>query len=674
LNFSGAPVSDGRMRLVIFVLLVSMLGCGRARKPTEKAAQTDELRAHEAAQAAAREPFYERLRPFERPSLETFGSDAALEQYLDAAAFLDATREARESLGAAPSLPTPLPRRARPAGLNADNSPISYRQMIGVLPAGPFPERLPRLVRQDARVYSLYDNQLRSFDVVAGPESLRLRSSLTLGTPIPVPVSEKGTFVDSKTGKTQHYVRALYPDGAFTGVMVADYLFVSGDELVVVGNRQDRSAIEIIRVAIASGGELRRKSSHLVYYQRPQVDGYHARLVDGALVIYLCDELFYTAQATPGTPTVYALPGIAEGDSGPVYNLVRGEDVYRPLLHAERTRLHTLLRCDLRAAKLACGARAVAGPGDTAHHMGKDAVYLWLVGWRGEGRPLAGSFLYRLPFDGSEPGVVRVHGEAYPNRPALHDTDGALHAIVSALPPATPELLRVPLGLFATKPPTLDARSYRPLQDPTQGERDGRDARFVGDHLVWGSEGDAEGYFMRGTQFARTIELVALRGGGARSVPIDHAATYVDEFEGHVLVTGTDGWHLHTSLIAREGGEWRVVAKNVFRDAVPKLARHGNVSAFRLGDTRWLLLDLSPIERANEPTTEARLPLQWSAASPTLQPAAIWSVPVASRSRLQPPGSEVVSLDAARLAVRIQDQLRVYRFDPLPILEQTFNL
>ncbi|MDB4988980.1 MAG: hypothetical protein JWN04_4158 [Myxococcaceae bacterium] len=614
--------------------------------------------------------YYEQLRPFERASLETFSSDAELHRYLDAAAFMHESGVFDRLDGDVPKLPRVLASRLRADRPNASNELYSWRAMIGLLSYGPAQEPLSRLVRQRDRVYSLHENQLRSFDLSRGDKSLILRSTLTLGPPVPTPHVEEVTSVDGHAARF-----SSYPDGALTGVTIFDTLLVTDSEILVLGNRQDRWGVQLVRIAIGAHGELRQTSSQAIYYAAHEYDGYRARLVDGALVLYFRDDPFYFESSPQRHSTaVYAFPSLADVSTraGSAPGLFHGADVYRPLVHAGVSRLHTLLRCDLRTVTLDCSARAILGPDAAALHVSNDAIYLWFVGWRSQGVSLAGSFIYRVPLDGSAPGVVRVRGQPpVANVPSLHATSTALHAIVAGTSHDSLELLRIPIAMFATEAVAVPERNYRLVQDPTHGKLDSEAAKFVGGHLLWGSQGDGRGYNMRMSMFARTLEVVPLDGGASVSLPIDHAASYLTELDGQALIVGTDSWNLHASLLDLSHGTPHWSAKYVMRDAVRDLSGHrGAVPLLSVGNVHWLALDIAP----SAADGQTWLPLRWTSRSATLTPAPLWTVPIAKRSRLQPPGTETLRLDDEHLLLRMQNELRLYEFSEEAVLTQTLVL
>ncbi len=597
----------------------------------------------ERARARTTQQYYAQLLPFERDTLETFASDSELYQYLDAAAFMRDTGVLDSISADVPSLPLVLPRRLQVRTV-ANKRPIGG--LLGVRSYGPWPDPLSRLVQQGDWIYTLHANRVVSFQLDG--RELHMRSSVTLGAPIPSPRIEPGLG---------SLAVPKYAEGAFDGVAVYDNLFVSEGALVVVGNRQDIWALEIIRFAIEPNGELRRTDSKLVHYSGQEIDGYRARLAGDTLLIYFRDNLFHAQ------PSVYTLPSLdAAGD------LLRGSAVYRPLVHADAPRMHTLLRCRLRTPTLSCSARALLGPNHASVLLASDALYLWLVGWRHEGMPIDGSFVYRVPLDGSAPGGVRVRGHPHWSTP-MHVTAEALHAVVEGKSSGELELLRLPFAMFSPEVPAAPASHYRRVRDPS-GQLDADATTFIDNHMLWATRGGGDGYSMR-YGAAQTMQVVPLDGGAATEVPLAHAATFVTELAGHALVAGTDSWNLHLSVIELQPGPPRVVAKHVVRDAVRDLASHGAASSLlSIGGTHWLTLDIAP----NAGSQQSRLPLRWTPPSTLMQPEATLPLPFATRSPQQPSTTQTIQLDPTTFAVRTPDQLRTYTITPHPALLQSLGL
>ena len=621
----------------IVLIALSLAGCRQSEEQTRRAGWLQSER----ARARTLQRYYAELRPFERATLETFGSDSDLYQYLDAVAFIRDTGVLEDVHVDVPQLPLELTRRLQARAVPAERT-------IGVRPYGPWAEPLSRLVRQGDWIYALDANRVVTFKLEG--RELRWQASVTLGAPIPPPTNSR-----SIVG---------YAKGELDGVAVFDCLFLTDGALVAVGNRQDLWALEIIRFTIEDNGELRRTDARWVHYSGQQLDGYRARLVGDTLVIYFRDNLFH------GRPSVYTLPSLGAADAqGPVHDLLRGQDVYRPLLHADTPRMHTLLRCPLSAATLSCSAQAWLGPDHASIYIASDALYLWLVGFRPEGMPVDDSYLYRVPLDGAPPSAVRVRGHPHWNVP-MHVSGDALHAVVERATVGELELLRLPTAMFSAAVPPADQRHYRRVQDPAQ-KLDAEDTTFIGKHMLWAKRGDGDGYFMRYSVSAQTVQVVPLDGGAATQVPIDHAASFVTELAGHALIAGTDSWNLRLSVIELEPGPARVVAKHVIRDAVRDLSSHGAASPLlTIGKTHWLTLDIAPIADGGA----TRLPLRWTPPSFTMQPAPALPLPFVMSTRLRTPVPKIMRLDADTIAIRAGDQLRTYAVNPSPALLQSLRL
>jgi|GEM_PF-3783734 len=81
-------------------------------------------------------------------------------------------------------------------------------------------------------------------------------------------------------------------------------------------------------------------------------------MIGETLVMYVLHDVSYAG--------VYALPGIGAGaDDAPPRALLRGQQVYHPVVNTLSPDMHLMVRCDLTVRPLACGAQALLGP-DTA--------------------------------------------------------------------------------------------------------------------------------------------------------------------------------------------------------------------------------------------------------------------------------------------------------------------
>jgi hypothetical protein len=458
-------------------------------------------------------------------------------------------------------------------------------------------------------------------------------------------------------------------------VVIFDYLFVHDDALIAVGSRQDTAAIELLRVSIGAQGQLTPASSRLVHVTRADVDGYRARLVAGALLLYFRDQPLISDPVTASQSLVYTLPALGDAaQRAPTRPLLRASDVHQPLAHTDETYLHTLVRCDLTARDFDCRARALAAPSATMLEFAEDALYLWIVAWRREGLPTTDSFLYRMPFDGTEPGAVRVRPPPHGRKDLLRATRGHLLASLSGTSRDQLALADIPSELFTTRAVSLPNSQVRLVRDLRPGPLERADVMLAGNTLLWGTRAWSIVGDLQPRLFLPTLEVVPLSGGSTRVAELGHAATHVAEVDDHALIIGSDKWNLHMSLLALSG-EPRVLAKHVERDAARTLRRFGAVETLAdVGDGHWFAAQIARETGGALEPAEALLPLHWTPGAAQLEALPDWSVPVATRPHFQPVGRELLGVTADLVLVRMQDQLLAVRFDPSPRIAQRIPL
>jgi hypothetical protein len=624
------------MRRVASTLLLCacLIACARQAVPAGRAAPPE----HDVPRTWR----YDVLSPFERASLEPFGSDEALSHFLDRVVF------AREQM-AAPATPT-RPKAPRPPEPPPQREPAiraftpewlpRWRNSVGVLSYGPLHDGAPRILHAGGRLFLLYENRVHGFDVDPATMTLRPRAQLQLGPSIP----------ETLPGEPQPW----------RGIVVFDYLFATERELVVVGNRQDQWAIEVVRIAIGPDGALQRASAHRVLCLPHEMNGYRARLVDGHVLLYFRHRAPIPER---GRSHAWPMPALAAEDpNAPSEVLLHGRDVMHPLVQAPEMVLHTLVRCSLADPALRCSARAVPGPDTYAAHVADDAVYVWLAGRHGASPPKAGSFVVRMPLDGSAPTALRLPAAMPGSAPALRKHGGRVHALMDLDGRGQLAVLDVSPDAFTRgAPPPKTAHRLVP-QRTTHPPLDPEQARLVGGYLVWGEEGVSAGYYLRYGPSAPEIMLLALDGGAASPVSLGHSVAHARALGDHVALTGTDGWNLYVSMIGAQNGAPRLAARYVLRDAVPKVDAYGSVLPLHASDaTQWIGLHIRPTPAATDPPSETLLPLRWTAQSASLEALEPWTVPMASDSRLQPAANDVIGLGAEHVVVRMQGQLLVAR-------------
>ena len=569
---------------------------------------------------------------------------------------------------AMPVIPEPLPRRLGPPGPSVRTRHLQSNFALGGARSYLARDAAPsRLVRRGNRVFLLHANTLHSFELDEHAGTLGHRSRLSLGPAHYPPTVSHVPAPPASHAAGAHTI--TYADGALSGLMIADYLFVQSTGLIVLGSRQDTQAIEVARIAVDAQGALRRTRSDLIHLMRAEWDGYRADLVDGALVIYFRHGLQGEA---------YTLPSIGQArGSEPPRTLLHGRDVHHPLFHAEETYLHTLLRCDVSAQVLDCRARAIPAPSATDFTMTRDAAYVWLVASRGEPQPPAGVFVYRMPFDGTEPTAVRTREPFSLLARTMQVRDGHLHALLPDGPRGGVVLLRLPLAHFSGRATQLSGSVYRHVEGLLAEQLEHAKVELVAQHWLLHEDDPRVAGDLRPGSITPSLHAVPLASARAHPIALGHAAHFVSARGAHAAVVGTDSWNLHTSLIAAGQGAAGVVAKHVFRDAVRHLAGYGPAHVLdAVDDGRWLLLQTSALAQTR-PAADMLLPLHWRAGGAHVEApadAAEWSVAFAPQRDAQPFGIDVLTLASDLTVLRMQDELLVHRFTPNPRLSQRIPL
>jgi hypothetical protein len=604
--------------------------------------------------------YYEQLHRLESRTLEPFESDDELFHYLDTLAFMqERLAEDVPPERGLPQLPEEPPPRQRPLSTSAmaHYGGLVSRQFT----YGPFPEEPQRLIAHRGRVFSLYDNTLRSFELEPASRTLQKRAQLRLGAPLPSIHARRG--VDRQGAG----IWLTEVEGSYEGVVKYDYLFASQSTLILVGTRWDTEALSVERVAIGEDGGLKHLSTHDIHLRRKEAYGYRARWVDEGLTLYTQMPLLH--EATPGTSgaLVYTLPWLST--KGPFLTpdreLLSRMNVQRPQLHDAEPMLHVLVRCTFVSPEFTCGAQAINAPATLDFLMGSDAVYPWVTGWR-EGDVSAGTFLYRMPYSGEAPSAVRIAGPVESRlEGGPHETAGALHAL--SRKDGALSLLAIPLSAFSEHAPDLAKTQRRAL--PRKLAREGVDTRLMlaPGHLVYGDNKQLQ----RGS-FSPWLQAIDLASAQPFKVKLGHASSIAAALHDDTLVVGSDDWNLHTSLVAFAGDRGQVLAstqiRNAARDYSPNYALHMLPQA---GDGGWFLLQMQAA-----PGYTLLLPFHWDQEKAAFEAFPPWSAPDAARRDFQPfPNSiDLLSIGDDLVVVRVQEQLLVQRFAASPTLRQRIAL
>ena len=282
-----------------------------------------------------------------------------------------------------------------------------------------------------------------------------------------------------------------------------DEMLVSGDWVVVIGYSYGRGGTEINRFRMDAAGRFTFVDSHHLtsddYYSSRN---YASRLIGEELVLY-------TPVDAGRVEPLKDLPMLSRWriDRDPVRTtVVPVENIYRSPETGDDGRvadtLHTIVRCDLTAAELACGGVAILGPRSRNYYVASSAVYVWMADghwdWdtapKGEEPP---AWLYRVSLDGAAPQVAATRGIPIDQFSFREDPEeGSIAVMVvsqgrgesmwgAEAARGRAALLILPFSRFGDGSDAPDDDDYRIL--PALGESYEARNRFVGDHLLYSS-------------------------------------------------------------------------------------------------------------------------------------------------------------------------------------------
>lgn len=292
-----------------------------------------------------------------------------------------------------------------------------------------------------------------------------------------------------------------YPEGADLGEAWYDEMLVSGDQVVVIGYNYERGGTEISRFRISGEGRLSWiDTNHLVSEDYYSSRNYASRLIGSELVFYSPVEV--NAQGVQASlPRLRRWGGPdAEASDTP---LVAATDVYRAAGLDEHKApidtLHTVVRCNLDAADLACRGISIAGPGSRNFYVAPTAVYVWMADYHwdlGKGEE-PDAWLYRIPLEDGAPRVARTRGVPIDQFSFREDPE-ARRIDVMVVGESDGEgmwgaedargraaLLRLPFDRFGDGSDAPENGDYRILPG-LEGRREARN-HFVGDYLLYSS-------------------------------------------------------------------------------------------------------------------------------------------------------------------------------------------
>jgi hypothetical protein len=317
-----------------------------------------------------------------------------------------------------------------------------------------------------------------------------------------------------------------------------DEMLVSGDTVAVIGYSYARGGTEVGLFDLEARGGLRhRETVHLRSHDYYSARNYASRLIGRTLVFYSPMHLHAHA------PWAGSMPAWRRWhrDATPAgfRRMLPAERIYRGVESLEpdaSLALHTVSVCDLATRAMSCKATAVLGPPGRVFHVAEDAVYVWTT----DGG--ASSGVFRLPLDGSAPSRLRTTGSPVDQMGFLQ-RDGHLNVLVqrdgrgegmwqSGGGQGELALMRVPLTAFGGLDARASRRHYRAL--PGDGGW-GLHTRFVGDWLIYGSQGWSE------SAPRRAHALRYAEPSPVQSLALEHTVERIDALGQDAVLVGNRG-------------------------------------------------------------------------------------------------------------------------------------
>ncbi len=348
-----------------------------------------------------------------------------------------------------------------------------------------------------------------------------------------------------------------YPEGAPGGWY--DEMLVHGDTIVVIGFNYTAGGTEIGLFDIDGDGGIRGRSTHYLrsndYYSSRN---YASRLIGDRLVFYMPYYLTQTRWEGEHPRVDVSLPSIRARESDDWSSVIQASQIYRPIQESTSPALHTVVTCELARAPMRCTAQGILGPAGRGFYVSEDAVYVW-VGGETWGEPSAepsdapNAAVYRMPFDGTPIGAVRVTGMPT-DQFSFHEREGHLDVLVRAegggdwmwapeVSAGDVALAHLPLALFTDGVATAPRGAYTRLP---RIEGWSFQNRFVGAHVLYGVGG---GWGDAQQNAHGQVVVHAVDSGATSVVPLPHGVDRLEVMGRDAIVVGAGGGALHFSAV-----------------------------------------------------------------------------------------------------------------------------
>jgi hypothetical protein len=350
-----------------------------------------------------------------------------------------------------------------------------------------------------------------------------------------------------------------------------DEMLIHDHTIVVIGFSYGAGATEIGLFDIDTAGKLRYRDTYYLrsndYYSSRN---YASRLLGNQLIFYMPYNLVQGRWDADGTPRFeVSMPAFRPHGKDDWQQIVTAAQIYRPIQRADWPVLHTVVTCDLAAARPSCTAQSVLGPYSRSFYVSSSAVYVWVGGGyepyggapaKANSDTPADAVLYRMPLSGGPPGAVRVWGTPTDQFSFKEGADRDLHVLVRDMgggdamwgAEATQgevALLELPAAMFSTTVRTAERTRYTRLPRPARGWA--FQNRFVGDYVLYGT-GSSWGWY-EADHDPRVFVHPYARPGQTTALALPHGVDRIEAMGKHAVVVGTDGKSLHFSAVSLPG-------------------------------------------------------------------------------------------------------------------------